>query len=243
MKVLCLDIGNTYLHWAFFINDRIEDFGKIHIQNAHNFSENIGFPDEILISSNAPSMNLRIANLFSRLFGIYPKFVVHENFNMLNIPYKEKYNIGIDRLCNVYALYKFHGVPGIVIDAGTAITVDAIDEKMNVYPIAIFPGIGLMIKSIYENTERVKVKEIHFTGSHYGKSTEECLSIGIVNVLKGGLERLIRQFTLKENWREFKKIATGGDANIISEILGFERDEFLTLKGIYGIYIENTRRD
>ncbi len=238
MKVLCLDIGNTYLHWAFFINDKIEDFGKILNSQIESFSENIGFPNEILISSNAPSLNLRVANLFSRLFGIYPKFVVHENFTFLNIPYKEKHTIGIDRLCNVFALYKYYGAPGIVIDAGTAITVDAIDEKKNVYPIAIFPGIGLLIKSIYENTERVKVREIYFTGSHYGKSSDECLSIGIINVLKGGLERVVRQFTVRENWREYKKIATGGDANIISEILGFDKDEFLTLKGIYGIYRE-----
>jgi|Deesub1362B_J571_1020462.scaffolds.fasta_scaffold00109_14 type III pantothenate kinase len=239
MKALCIDIGNTYLHWAFFIDEKIEDFGKIHISKVQDFSENIGFPDEILISSNAPSFNLRVANLFSKFFGIYPKFVVHENFNMLNIPYNEKHQLGIDRLCNVFALYKFYKTPGIVIDAGTAITIDAIDEKKNVYPIAIFPGIGLLIKSMYENTERVKVKDIHFTGFHHGKSTEECLSIGIVNILKGGMERVIRQFTVKEGWKDFKKITTGGDANIISEILGFEKDEFITLKGIYGIYIEN----
>ncbi len=239
MKALCLDIGNTYLHWAFFIEEKIEDFGKIHISKVHDFAENIGFPDEILISSNAPSLNLRVANLFSKLFGIYPKFVVHENFNMLNIPYDEKHRIGIDRLCNVFALYKFYDAPGIVIDAGTSITIDAIDKKKNVYPIAIFPGIGLLIKSMYENTERVKVKDIYFTGSHYGKSTEECLSIGIVNILKGGMERFIRQFIVKEVWKDFKKITTGGDANIVSEILGFEKDNFLTLKGIYGIYIEN----
>jgi type III pantothenate kinase len=240
MKILCIDVGNTYLHWAFFINDKIEDFGKILNSQIENFSENIGFPDEILISSNVPSLNLRVANLFSRFFGIYPKFVVVENFNILNIPYKEKSSIGIDRLCNVFALYKYYGAPGIVIDAGTAITVDAIDEKRNFYPIAIFPGIGLLIKSIYENTERVKVKEIYYTPSHYGKSSEECLSIGIINILKGGLERVIRQFVLKEKWKEFKRIATGGDANIISEILGFDRDEFLTLKGIYGIYHEKS---
>ncbi|MEQ6886018.1 type III pantothenate kinase [Salicola sp. Rm-C-2C1-2] len=123
--------------------------------------------------------------------------------------YEDPACMGVDRWLAMVGAYSRWGGPITVVDAGTAITIDHVDETGNHRGGYILPGAALMMQSLGAGTSDVRTGHIVEYGTAPGVTTSECVHHGIAWVI----EALIRNSSLYWNGRG-RTVLTGGDAEM-----------------------------
>ena len=190
-----------------------------------------------VISSVVPVVEKRISaalektNLADVLFlGKDIKIPIKNN-------YKNPEEVGIDRLVNACATVKKHGAPVVVVDFGTAITFDVVNDKGEYEGGAIFPGIDASIQALFSKTAKLPAVNIENVERVVGKTTTESIQAGIyfgyLSLIEGMIEKINNEYGY-----EHKLVITGGNGDIISKGLKIEHiyDRYLSMEGIYLIY-------
>lgn len=146
--------------------------------------------------------------------------------------------VGIDRLFDAAAAQgrAEREVSKIVVDAGTAVTVDWVDEQGFFRGGSIFPGLGLMSRALREHTALLPMVESHWANPPLpGRNTEEAIKTGVFWATAGGIKALVR--LLRAQAREPGRCVvylTGGDAATLAPVM--DSDVILwpemTLEGI-----------
>lgn len=132
--------------------------------------------------------------------------------------------VGEDRLLNAIGAYSRARQACIVIDAGTAITVDFVDGEGVFHGGAISPGVRMMLKSLHQQT--AALPELAYTPPDpargpLGKDTAHAMLIGVTSAARGLTHLLIDRYA--EFYGAYPRvIATGGDARAL-----FEGDELV----------------
>ena len=129
----------------------------------------------------------------------------------------EPSGVGIDRLLNGVAVagHVHDGRQSIVIDAGTAVTVDAISGEGVFMGGAILPGVRLMARSLNDYTAKLPL--VHLTEMVFpepGRNTHDAIAVGICWALVGGVRELISEFSHDPS-EPPNVFVTGGDAPLL----------------------------
>ena len=141
---------------------------------------------------------------------------------------------GVDRLLNAAAAYETVKQACIIVDAGTAVTVDFVDGEGTFHGGAIAPGGTLQLRALHEHA--AALPDLKFNAPNdeaFGRSTSQAMLQGVYHGIRGMIWRLVEQYA--EAYGAYPMvIATGGDAEVL-----FARDELidrivpdLTLMGI-----------
>ena len=225
MQIL-VDIGNTRIKWA-----EVEDGRLANVGNAvHRDSR------ERALASFAAALSKRVtraivANVAGDAIGrdlselmhihsrITPEFVAvrAEQFGV-RCAYDDPSRLGVDRWIAVLAAH--HLAPGAacVIDAGTAVTFDAVDARGQHLGGLILPGPRLLASALDRNTNAIGVTQAPGARPSgldlLGKSTNAAVGNGAMLALTGALERAIAavQGSLEERPKVY---LTGGDADAL----------------------------
>lgn len=125
--------------------------------------------------------------------------------------------VGIDRLLNAVAanVRRQEHVAAILIDAGSAVTVDYVDGNGVFRGGAILPGFGLMARALHNYTALLPEVMFDENAQPPGTSTTEAIQAGVLNSVVGGVERLITEYQ-KRFPTAFEIFLTGGDAKVIA---------------------------
>ncbi len=125
--------------------------------------------------------------------------------------------IGIDRLLDTVAANARRRVDGgaIIVDAGSAVTVDYVDEAGEFRGGVIFPGFGLMAKSLHDFTALLPIVAIDANARPPGVSTIPAIQAGILAAVVGGVERVIAEYHAKDS-SHCDLFITGGDGPILA---------------------------
>lgn len=118
---------------------------------------------------------------------------------------------GVDRVLNVAAAYEQMGKACVVVDAGTAVTVDCCNDAGEFLGGAIAPGASLQLAALHEHT--AKLPEIPFAAPAdvFGRSTHQAMLQGTYHGLRGMVKELAENYATELGfWPDI--IATGGDA-------------------------------
>jgi type III pantothenate kinase len=132
--------------------------------------------------------------------------------------YNSKDTLGKDRLAA--AVGAFHLYPNknvLIIDAGTAITYDLVNEKGQYVGGNISPGIEMRFKALNQFTGRLPLVEKKEFDKLFGKTTEEAIRAGVQHGVVFEADKAIDTF--KEFYRNLNVIITGGDANFFDKKL------------------------
>ncbi len=108
------------------------------------------------------------------------------------------------------ANYLYPGKNVLVVDAGTAITYDFIDENGEYAGGNISPGIEMRFKALNRFTGRLPLVRQKNPDKLVGQTTEEAILAGVMQGVVFEVEGTIRAF--KENYKNLIVIITGGDA-------------------------------
>jgi type III pantothenate kinase len=98
---------------------------------------------------------------------------------------------GPDRLLAAWAASLRHGAPVIVVDLGTATTVDVVDPDGFFLGGAILPGLGLAAESLAEGTARLPHVELELPETAIGVDTAGAIQGGIVIGHLGAVRELV----------------------------------------------------
>ncbi len=155
--------------------------------------------------------------------------------------YKTPETLGKDRLAAlVGASNKFPGSPKLVIDAGTAITIDYLNEKNQFEGGNISPGIQTRFKSLHQNTKQLPELNTIENIDFLGRNTTEAICAGVQNGVVMEIDAYINYF--KEHNLNTKIIFTGGDADFFVKKLknAIFVDSNLVLNGLNSILEYNS---
>lgn len=216
---LIIDIGNTKIKAAVFEQDTLK------------LKEVINYDDwqiaiESILKKNATIQNIVVSSVskigkeaFSFLNSNYNLFFISRDmkFPFVNL-YETPNTLGIDRMVLATgAVLRFPKTNRLVVDAGTCVTYDFIDENDNYLGGAISPGIRLRYEALHNYTAKLPLLTKENTSSSTGKSTEQSIHSGVVNGLTFELEGFINSYS--ENNKNFIIILTGGDADFLAKRL------------------------
>ena len=215
---LVIDIGNTYFKLAVFSKGDV--FGFQHDKNK-NFESSIVktlksySKIKKTIVSNVSEINHEL------LFKNYKIDFLNVS-NELNLPFKNLYEtpktLGSDRIALISsAVFHHPSRNSLIIDAGTCLTIDLINDKNQYCGGMISPGINLRYQSLNKMTSNLPLVGKSGEYSFPSKSTVGCIHSGVI----GGIVNEINGFIdeVKGNNKKINIILTGGDANFLSKPL------------------------
>ena len=211
MPNLVIDIGNTFVKIAVFEMDNI-----IYIQKTDVITTELVFQlikthqiKNLIVSSVKKDLGFNEEEVKSSVNYI--------NFNRETlIPIKNKYKtpetLGLDRLVAVIAanfLYPQQNV--LVIDAGTCITYDSINNAAEYYGGSISPGLKMRFEAMHHFTSKLPLVafDSNFDKS-FGENSVEAMSSGVLNGAFYEAEGFIRQYLIDQP--DAKIILCGGDS-------------------------------
>ena len=149
--------------------------------------------------------------------------------------------VGADRIANAVAAHAiFEGQAVVVVDFGTAITVDAVSAKGEYLGGAIAPGIDTSATALFQATAQIRRVELVPPPAAIGRSTVTSVQSGIIYGTAALVDGLVERVS-KELGGDARVVATGGLATIVADHCHrIERVEpTLTLTGLRLIFERN----
>jgi type III pantothenate kinase len=193
-----------------------------------------------ILSSVVPPLIPVFENALLRLFGAKPMVAGPDLDLGLAIKTKNPEEVGADRLVNAVAGFERFGGPLLIVDSGTATTVDAVSAKGEYLGGVILPGINISIEALVTRTAKLPRIEMAKPKRPIGDSTVEAMRSGIYYGYVGQIRELISVLSA-EMRRRPRVIATGGLSHWIpAKEVGIEEVlPDLTLEGLRLIYLRN----
>lgn len=216
---LVIDGGNTQIKWAIYsgeeliIKHSISGWDQIHPEN---ISKNYPEVNSVIISS-VRSLPEDIIRSFHNFFPRIIEFSLSLKLP-ITIKYKTPDTLGKDRIAAVVGgAAKFPGACVLIIDMGTAITLDLVNEKAEFLGGNISPGMLLRFKSLGQFTADLPTVNPSKNTPFLGQTTSEALQAGVQQGIIYELEGYIN--TLKNKYNGLRVILTGGDASFFVQNL------------------------
>ncbi len=148
--------------------------------------------------------------------------------------------VGADRLVNAVAAHEEYGGPLIILDFGTATTLDVINANGDYVGGVIAPGINLSVEALHRAAAMLPKVSVTRPQTVIGKHTTPAMQSGIywgyVGLIEGLVERIRDEYGEK-----LRVVATGGLAPMFEPAVDAiqEVDRNLTLRGLVSIYSRN----
>lgn len=195
----------------------------------------------IAVSSVVPTMNETLADFARRYFKVEPFTVGPHTDTGIAIHYQPASDVGADRICNAVGAFAKYGGPAIVVDFGTATTLDAIAVNGDYLGGAILPGIGISMDALFRQAARLYRVELVAPPQAIGANTVHAMQSGLVFGFAGQTDAMVERFQ-KELGGNAQVIATGGLAELIhkeSRTIAVV-DQLVTLEGLRLLFERST---
>lgn len=230
-RALLFDVGNTRMKWGVLDRERIIRTGSIKREALRESGYNAVMTrlprkvDSILVSNVAgPAFAAKLTGVL----GIHCNADVHfarsgkAAFGISN-SYREPRRMGIDRWVAMIGARAESKSALCVVDAGTAVTIDAIDRHGQHLGGQIIPGLHLMAQSLESDTSDIGAARR--TGRDPGagldlfaNTTQRAVRNGTLSAVCGAIERAVR--VMRAEGLRPEIVLTGGDAPRILKQLG-----------------------
>lgn len=242
--ILTVDVGNTRIKAAVFEgNTTLENFVFDKSELEKKIEKILEkFPDcSDLVIASVGNVEKQSFLAFENRLKVH--FFTHEDVFPFHNKYATPKTLGIDRMILAGgATLQFPKQNRLVIDAGTCITYDFIDENDNYLGGAISPGLRLRYESLHNFTARLPLLTLEEPDNYVGNSTPQAIHSGVVNGFVYEIDGFIDEYC--GEFSNFIIILTGGDADFLAKRLKntiFANSNFLleSLNQTYQYKIDN----
>jgi type III pantothenate kinase len=215
-----MDVGNTVISWGLSRDAlNISEMGRVFHEESGSLVDRLQsllMGEEsfrILVASVNPEPLENLEKGFQKAFSKTPvQLLPGENWHP-EVAVDHPREVGVDRLLNARALKERAPSGGIVVDHGTALTIDYVGEGGVYSGGLIVPGIKLSMKALAQKTALIPAIDFQVPRSVIGKNTAECLRAGLYFGLPGLVETLVRK--IREEKGNLPVFVTGGNAEFI----------------------------
>lgn len=239
--MLLVDIGNTRVKWCSD-GDPAVDAAVYQAADVGEAVESswckIRVPNRVAISCvGSKDVQDQITALALKLWGISPEFFVSEKeCRGVTNGYQRPSQLGVDRWMAVIAAHNlFFPSAVVVVDAGSAVTIDAVSAGGLHMGGLIFPGLTMMRNSFFAKTANTPVaKDASFALRPFADTTDEAVSNGTLFSVIGAIQLAIGMIAAELESEEIAVVITGGDAELLLRWLdgGVVFEPNLVLRGV-----------
>lgn len=212
---LIVDVGNSFLKLAVF--------------DAHKFLEKRTIVEEDFVNTlsnlieDFPKLQYAIVSAvgnFSKehLSALKEHLAVHVLSHNSTFPFINNYEtpktLGVDRIALVSAAaFQFPKENVLVIDAGSCITYDFLNNKNEYLGGAISPGISMRFKAMHAYTANLPLLEKMKPEALIGSSTQSSMNVGVIHGVANEIDGFISSY--KTEFSDLTTILTGGDTHFL----------------------------
>lgn len=241
MTLLALDIGNTRLKWAYFHGEDVVNRGAMFIAEIDQFllrADVAGQKPTAVAGSHVANAATR-RKIEEQLASLgYAVDWIESSASACGVTnaYTEPARLGTDRWAALVAAWTRGLAPCLVVSAGTALTVDQLDERGQFLGGAIVAGYHAMLGGLAGNTAALSVDAGDWDARPV--NTRDALATGAIDAMVGAIERSRSRLTsalAERGVRVAPKIVlTGGSAyRLLSHLDGEAMVvETLALEGV-----------
>ncbi|AGB40157.1 pantothenate kinase, type III [Halobacteroides halobius DSM 5150] len=245
--ILAIDVGNTNIVLGLYQEDELlidwristdrkkmpDEYGMLLANLFSTANQSLEDVERVIISSVVPPIIHALEEVSIKYLGVKPLVVGPGVKTGINIKTDNPKEVGADRIVNAVAVKHLYNGPAIIVDFGTATTLDALSATGDYLGGAIAPGIGISTEALFDRAAKLPKIELDFPKRVIGKDSHDSLQAGILYGFVGQVDGLVKRMK-KEFKQEPKVIATGGLADLItSESEEIEiNNQFLTLEGL-----------
>ena len=217
--LLAIDVGNSNITAGLFRGARLVARGRIPTRGS--LQSLLGAVrarpaelDGVIISSVVPRATAPLKRSLKQL-GL-KALVLGEN---IRAPIKNRYRIpsqvGQDRLVNGVGVYHLYGGPAVVVDFGTAVTLDLVSARREYLGGLIVPGVGIAVDALVSKTALLPRIDLTPPSEFLGRDTRQSMLSGLFHgygaLCDGIVARLKSRYAPKA-----RVIATGGHCELMA---------------------------
>ena len=203
--------------------------------------QSIAFGDVsgIVVSSTVPQLTNGLREMAERYFAVPPVILEPGTRTGMPILYENPKEVGPDRIANAVAAFDLYGGPVIVVDFGTATTVDATSAAGEYLGGAIMPGIEISLDALFARASALFRIKLVAPKRVIAKSTIESVQSGTLYGFGAAVDGLCKRFQAELG--PCRVVSTGGLGELLTPFSeSIERhDPWLTLHGLRLIYERN----
>ena len=254
--LLAIDIGNTNLVIGCMENDRIvfkariatdrtrtSDQYGVEIKNMiEAYGVSLSQIDDCIISSVVPPVFNSVKTGVIKILGKQPMVVGPGLKTGLNIHVDVPSQVGSDRIVIAVAALAEYKAPLILMDLGTATTIDVVEPENKYIGGVIFPGVYVSLDALTSRAAQLPAINLDKPKQVIGKNTVDCMRNGMMYGTAAMIDGVVERIE-EELGHSATLIATGGLAQFITPLckreIQLEKD--LLLKGLNLIYKKNKR--
>jgi type III pantothenate kinase len=219
---LLIDIGNS--RTKYILADLIDSNNSRVIDNdcidVNWLDDNLRLADKILISCVSSNAILTLIINWANINVIEVKVIESEasRYGLVSF-YQQPKKLGVDRwLAMIGALSLYSGKNILIVDAGTATTIDLVSASGQHHGGWILPGINLMIDSLLANTSKIEANKDVKPSLSFGDNTNTNVNNGCWGATIGAINLAMTQAS-KELGSIDEILLTGGNARYIKALL------------------------
>ncbi len=259
--LLVLDIGNSNIVAGVYRGEVLERSWRFATDERRTADEIAGLLSDCMrraglrtaavtgaaLASVVPSMDRAVQEAVRAVFGV-EVLVVGPHLDLgLKVDVRNPEEVGADRLVNAVAARHAHAGPLLVLDFGTATTVDAVSADGRYLGGAIAPGVAISVEALFSRTARLPRIEMAPPEAAIGDCTLAAMRSGIYYGTVGATRELCARLGDELRRRDGRPpllIATGGLSHWLAEAdLGVvELIPDLTLTGLRLVWQRNRPR-
>ncbi|MEL7297216.1 MAG: type III pantothenate kinase [Pseudomonadota bacterium] len=192
MSTLLLDIGNTRCKWGLWADGTLtgegaidnDDIGKA---NVWTFALDA---DQAFACSVASAQRTKTLQDVLEPLGVELTLAqTTAEHAGVRCAYTDPSRLGVDRWMAVLAGSRLPRRPALIVDAGTALTIDAVDNDGNHAGGFIIPGIQMMQSALTTRTANIRIDEPEAINESFGTSTSEAVRNGALVAAAGAVDR------------------------------------------------------
>lgn len=237
MKLL-LDIGNTRVKWACLGDDGLYGFASQRHERRVELPELFGEAEACTtvwlasVADEAYTSQLEDALQHSSGAQVH-RLVSSAECGGVRNGYAEPAQLGVDRWAAMVGARQRYHTALCVVDCGSAMTIDVLDEQGRHLGGYIVPGLQMQQSLLREGTAGVRADGETEQSGRWGVDTRSCLKRGAEHSQAALIERASRLLA-RELEQRVTTVITGGDAAVILPLLGLDvrYEEHLVLQGM-----------
>lgn len=252
--LLAIDIGNTNIVIGCIQDDEILFKARIATDRTRtsdqygveikNMLEAFGVSREdisdCIISSVVPPVFHSVRTGVVKVIGKQPMVVGPGLKTGLNIRVDVPSQVGSDRIVIAVAALAEYKAPLILMDMGTATTIDVVEENNTYIGGVIFPGVKVSLDALTSRAAQLPAISLERPRNVVGKNTVDCMRSGMMYGTAAMIDGLVDRIEEELGYRA-TLVATGGMAQFVTPLCKREiiLEKDLLLKGLNLIYKKN----
>ena len=253
--LLAVDVGNTQTvlgliegdeilaHWRVSTEpDRTADELRLKVLGLIQMSDHdLASIGRVVVASVVPALTAAWAELAEQATGRRAMIVGPGLRTGLLIRYDNPAEVGADRIVNAIAAVEAVGAPAIVVDFGTATTLDVVAADGAYIGGCIAPGVETSAEALFRRAARLASVDLEPPARVIGSSTKAAVQAGLLLGEAVMIDGLVARIVAELGEDEVPVIATGGLAETMAPLCASigTVDPDLTLRGLAIVYARN----